>query len=84
MIAVLQRRRIVIDHHNRGRNETIRREFSPQRLTHYRENWYVDAWCHLRNELRSFGLDAISGVWLGTEPAREVAEEELKAVLDAG
>ncbi|MGB4913352.1 MAG: WYL domain-containing protein [Candidatus Dechloromonas phosphoritropha] len=82
--AVLQRRRIVIDHHNRGRNETIRREISPQRLTHYRENWYVDAWCHLRNELRSFGLDAISGVWLGTEAAMEVPEDELKAVLDAG
>ena len=61
--AVLKRRRIVIDHHNRSRNESIRREVSPQRLNYYRENWYLDAWCHLRNELRSFGLDAIQGVW---------------------
>ena len=60
--AVLQRRRIVIDHLNRNRHETIRREVSPQRLNYYRENWYLDAWCHLRNELRSFGLDAIQGV----------------------
>ena len=82
--AVLKRRRIVIDHHNRSRNETIRREVSPQRLNYYRENWYLDAWCHLRNELRSFGLDAIKGVWLGTEPAHEVADEDLAAVLDAG
>lgn len=43
--AVLQRRRIVIDHHNRKRNETIRREVSPQRLNYYRENWYLEAWC---------------------------------------
>lgn len=82
--AVLQRRRIVIDHHNRQRNETIRREVSPQRLNYYRENWYLDAWCHLRNELRSFGLDAIKGVWLGTEAAQEVAEDDLAAVLDSG
>jgi len=82
--AVLQRRRIVIDHHNRSRNEVIRREVSPQRLNYYRENWYLDAWCHLRNELRSFGLDAVKGVWLGTEDAQEVADEELAAVLDSG
>jgi predicted DNA-binding transcriptional regulator YafY len=82
--AVLQRRRLVIDHHNRGRNENIRREVSPQRLNYYRENWYLDAWCHLRNELRSFGLDAIQGVWLGTEAALDVDEAELSAVLDSG
>jgi predicted DNA-binding transcriptional regulator YafY len=82
--AVLQRRRLVVDHHNRNRNETIRREVSPQRLTYYRENWYLDAWCHLRNELRSFGLDAIKGVWIGTEAAQEVTEDEVAAVLDSG
>ena len=82
--AVLKRRRIVIDHHNRSRNEIIRREVSPQRLNYYRENWYLDAWCHLRNELRSFGLDAIQGVWLGTETAHEVPEGEVAAILDSG
>lgn len=82
--AVLQRRRIVIDHHNRNRNEAIRREVSPQRLNYYRENWYLDAWCHLRNELRSFGLDAVKGVWLGIEVAQDVDEGELAAVLDSG
>jgi predicted DNA-binding transcriptional regulator YafY len=82
--AVLQRRRLVIEHHNRGRNETIRREVSPQRLNYYRENWYLDGWCHLRNELRSFGLDAIKGVSLGSDPAQEVSEDELAAVLDSG
>lgn len=82
--AVLQRRRIVIDHHNRSRGEVIRREVSPQRLSYYRENWYLDAWCHLRNELRSFGLDAVKGVWLGTDDAQEVDDEELAAVLDSG
>lgn len=82
--GVLQRRRIVIDHHNRNRKETIRREVSPMRLNYYRENWYLDAYCHLRKELRSFGLDAIQGVWLGTEMAQDVPDEEVAAVLDSG
>lgn len=82
--AVLQRRRIVIDHLNRNRGETIRREVSPQRLTYYRENWYLDAYCHLRNEARSFGLDAITGVWIGTETAYEMSDTELAAFFDSG
>jgi len=82
--AVLQRKRLQIDHYSKGRNETLQREISPQRLNYYRENWYLDAWCHLRNELRSFALDAIRNVKLLEEKAREVAERELSATLDAG
>ena len=37
----------------------IEREVSPQRLVHYRDNWYLDAWCHTRQALRTFGVDAI-------------------------
>jgi predicted DNA-binding transcriptional regulator YafY len=82
--GVLQRRRLVVDHYSRARNENIRREVSPQRLTHYRGNWYVDAFCHLRNELRSFSLDAIRGVWLGTETAVDVSAPALHDALDSG
>lgn len=82
--AVLKRQRLTIDHRHRGRNEVTRREVSPQRLTYYRENWYLDAWCHLRNELRSFGLDAIEGVWSLKKAAKEVSERRLKAQLDSG
>ena len=82
--ALLRRKRLVIRYHARGTDEVTEREVSPQRLNHYRDNWYLDAWCHLRNELRSFGLDAIKGVWLGTEPVQEVPEAELAAVLDSG
>jgi hypothetical protein len=47
-----------ITYYNRTRNEETAREVSPQRLVYYRANWYLDAWCHLRNDIRSFGLDA--------------------------
>jgi predicted DNA-binding transcriptional regulator YafY len=46
---------------------------------HYRGNWYLDAWCHLRHALRSFAVDAIEGAELLDEAAREVPD----AVLDA-
>lgn len=82
--AVLQRKRLVIDHYVKSRDETITREVSPQRLTFYREAWYLDAWCHLRNELRSFALDAMKKVTLSKEPAKEVSDKEIARVLDGG
>jgi predicted DNA-binding transcriptional regulator YafY len=57
--ATLARKRLRIDHYNRQNGQTVSREVSPQRVVHYRDNWYLDAWCHLRNDLRSFAIDAI-------------------------
>jgi proteasome accessory factor C len=57
--AVLQRKRLAITYFVRERNEETQREVSPQRLTHYRDNWYLDAWCHLRKALRSFAVECI-------------------------
>lgn len=82
--AVLQRRRLEIEYYTRSRDETQARQVSPQRLTHYRDNWYLDAWCHLRGGIRSFSLDAIRGVKAVDEPAREVSERELDETLGAG
>lgn len=82
--AVLQRQRLDIVHHSRFRDDTLSRQISPQRLTHYRENWYVDAFCHLRNELRSFSLSALREVAVSPMGAIEVAPEEMAAVLDSG
>ena len=76
-IALLERKRIEIDAWNRGRNETNTRTISPQRLIHYRDNWYLDAWCHLRNDLRSFSVDTIQRVKVLREKARNVAVAKL-------
>ena len=75
--ALLERKRIEIDAWNRGRDETNTRTVSPQRLIHYRDNWYLDAWCHLRNDLRSFSVDAIQRVKVLREKARNVAPAKL-------
>lgn len=82
--AVLNRQRLKLTYWNRTRNEVTDREVSPQRLVHYRENWYLDAWCHLRNDVRSFALDATRGVEMVTGKVKEVGDQELDAVLASG
>jgi predicted DNA-binding transcriptional regulator YafY len=82
--ATLRRRRLLIDYHARGTDQTTCREVSPQRLIHYRDNWYLDAWCHLRNELRSFAVDAIRRAEILDTPARDIDDATLDRVLGAG
>jgi predicted DNA-binding transcriptional regulator YafY len=53
------RQRLELAHHSRGRDERGRREVSPQRLVHWRNAWYLDAFCHRVEALRTFALDAI-------------------------
>jgi predicted DNA-binding transcriptional regulator YafY len=57
--SLATRRRLFLVYYNRSGDVVSEREVSPQRLTHYRDNWYLDAWCHLREGLRTFALDAI-------------------------
>jgi len=82
--ALLERRRLRVTYYTRVRDEETVRELSPQRLVHYRENWYLDAWCHLRDDLRSFALDAMRAAEMLDPPATEVPGEDLDAVLASG
>lgn len=82
--AVLQRKRVFLIHWNRGRNEVVQRQVSPQRLVYYRNNWYMDGYCHLRKELRSFSLDAMKDLALQAEKAIDVPEKELDEILKSG
>lgn len=82
--ATLEGLRLSITHLNRNTDERTHREISPQRLTHYRENWYVEAWCHTREAIRCFGLDAIEDVTVTATPAQMLTTEQLDAVLGSG
>ena len=73
--AVLERRRLFMIFYNKAKDESTRRTVSPQRLVFYRNNWYLDAWCHLRKDLRSFALDGMKDVAMQDEKAREVLRE---------
>ena len=79
--AVLDRRQLAFEYRARSTDERTRRTVSPQRLTHYRENWYLDAWDHDRDGLRSFSVDRITAARVSDEAARDVPDEELDRQL---
>ena len=62
--ATLQRKKLWIQYRGRGSNQLTERTISPQRLTHYRENWYLDALDEGKQELRIFAVDRIDRVSL--------------------
>ncbi len=77
--ALVRRRRLGVRYHGRESDQHSERELSPQRLTHYRDRWYLDAFCHQRGALRSFAVERFT-------QARELplaAREEPAAALDA-
>jgi predicted DNA-binding transcriptional regulator YafY len=82
--ALLRRKRVQILYYVRARDEQMEREISPQRLVYYRENWYLDAWCHLRNELRSFAVDAMRRADILETAAKNVPDTTLDSVLGSG
>jgi len=77
--AALQRRDLRITYHGRGRDRPTERVVSPQRLVHYRDNWFMDAWCHLRKGLRTFSIDRVREAEELAAPARDIPEAELDA-----
>ncbi len=75
--ALLDRKQLRVLYHGRERDETTERTVSPQRLVYYRSNWYLDAWCHLREDLRSFSLDRLHPVLIEDQPAHDIADAQL-------
>lgn len=81
--AILTKRRLSISYCN-YQQQMSRREISPQTLVYYRENWYLDAWCHLRHGLRTFSLARLEKLNILNERALPVSGEELKAHFSEG
>lgn len=82
--GTLKRRRVEIRYGARSTGETTLRTISPQRLVHYRDNWYVDAWCHLREGLRKFAIDAIVEAQLTDARAKPVDFREVEREFNSG
>jgi predicted DNA-binding transcriptional regulator YafY len=82
--AITQRRRVQMRYWVRSRREETERCVSPQRLVHWRNTWYLDAWCHTSDALRRFALDAIRSAALLEQRAKDVGLRTIEAELDAG
>ena len=82
--ALLTRQRLHITYYSRHGDSESERDISPQRLVYYRDNWYLDSWCHRREALRSFAVDSIRSLRVLSEAATEVNPRELSAELESG
>lgn len=79
--AAVKSRRLKILYFTRSRNERSERTVSPQVLVHYKENWYLVAWCHKANGLRMFALDAIEDASLLSEGAKAVPKKQVDELI---
>jgi predicted DNA-binding transcriptional regulator YafY len=76
--ATLLRQQLDITHQRHADQRVSRRIISPQRLVYYKANWYVDAWCHQKQQIRTFAMDAILSADILQTPAKEVSEQQLE------
>ncbi|MFM2120526.1 MAG: hypothetical protein RL722_1994, partial [Pseudomonadota bacterium] len=77
--ALLGRQRLALDYYSRVKRAASQRVVSPQRLMHYRNTWYLDAWCHQQEGLRRFALDAVRSAELLPQRAKDVAMKTVEA-----
>ena len=75
--ALVERRRLRVAYHGRERDAATERTLSPQRLIYYRDNWYLDAWCHLRGAIRTFSVDRLHPLEDSGDLAIDISDDEL-------
>lgn len=66
---------------NDGKQNT--RIVSAQKLLYYRDNWYLVAWCHQRNNLRIFAIDNISSSNILEQPTYKIEPQQLETFINS-
>ena len=82
--ALLKRKRLKLTYYTRSRDSRSEREVSPLRLMNYRNNWYLDAWCHASDDIRMFSLDSIEQAQMLETRAKDVSLAEIDRQIGAG
>jgi predicted DNA-binding transcriptional regulator YafY len=82
--ALLSKRRLHIRYYSRVRDDTSERDVSPQLLIHHRGNWYVGAWCHSQDAMRSFAMDAIEHAEITDKSSRNLPKKDLGEFIGQG
>ena len=82
--ALLGRQRLQILYYSRVRNESSIREVSPQLLIHHRGNWYLGAWCHQQEAMRSFAMDAIEQASVLSKSSKAMPKKALDGFVGQG
>lgn len=59
----------------------MRKNLLPRHFVAPHRDRYLDAWCHLRQDLRSFSVDAMTQVHVLDTQAKEIAAKRIDEVL---
>lgn len=79
MAALQSEKKLQLTYQTRGQQQTTERLVSPQRLTSYKNSWYLDAWCHLRNAIRLFALEQVQAATVDIEKAKKISAKQLRS-----
>ncbi|VUD40405.1 hypothetical protein TDB9533_00192 [Thalassocella blandensis] len=66
--AIVKSQSLLMHYEKLDSQEPSEREISPQRLINYRNNWYLDAWCHKQQHYRTFALEGIRTITPSSSP----------------
>lgn len=81
--ATISKKQIYITYYGRGKNKRSKRTLSPQQLVHYKDNWYLSAWCHEKEAMRIFSLDKIETLKLLTEPSKKLVKNSIQDFISS-
>lgn len=75
--ALLRDKKLQIVYQKLGSKIQETRVVSPQTLLRYRENWYLDVWCHERGDIRTLAVNRIQHAKLLPKAARRLSGTQL-------
>ncbi len=80
--ALSLRRRLRMTYFTRTRGTESDREISPLRMVNYRHRWYVEAWCHTTDSLKTFSIENIRAAEILTKRCKVVAMRDIEEQFD--
>jgi predicted DNA-binding transcriptional regulator YafY len=80
--GLLNRKRLAVMHTSKKSNQKTERVVSPQQLVYYRDNWYLDAFCHEKDDLRTFSVDSIHAATPLESPAVSLTKNALAEAFE--
>lgn len=82
--ALTDKKQVQIDYESRSTSQKTTRCLSIQRMVYYRDHWYIDAWDHEREALRTFALDRVREISNLDDPILTLEDTELDLKLRSG
>ena len=80
--SLIKQNRMLLHYQSYSGSKT-EREISPIKLIYYQESWYLDAYCHLRQELRSFKVNRFLDAQIMQIEAHKIPSDQADAHYQA-